>query len=105
MIARDLINYSFAFASLLTVYSKELVGFFFFFFPPSWLIILSFSSGFFCVLSYLACVGRGQHFNSDSRFYSCTTETSGFSYFLSVSLLAVLECVNMKGKVECVQFV
>lgn len=60
---------------------------------------------FFHVLSYLVCVGQGQHFKSNSQFSSCTTETTGFSYFLSVSLLAVLECVNMKEKVECVPFV
>lgn len=79
MIARDLISYSFTFAISVTAYCKELVGFFFFLNDVEFFKQLLKVS--FLVQSYLVCVGKGQRFNSNSQFSSCTTETSSFSYF------------------------
>lgn len=94
MIARDLINYSFTFAISVTAYCKELVGFFFLNDVEFFKQLLKVS---FLVQSYLACIGKGQHFNSNSQFSSCTTETSSFSYFLFVSLSCAGVC-RYEGK-------
>ena len=43
------------------------------------------------------CVGRGQHFNSNSQFYSSTTETSSYSVLFLFSFSCAGVC-RYEGK-------